>query len=192
MPAYNKSTIQEFQRQLNIRRKALPVLLRKETALRQVLKSFKAETKAQREKTAKLFAKLKDWEDIWNDFTPMVQVEEVQRERQNVAGTKVWSFKGVIFKDVQFNPRYEPAWMPAALEALQEYLRARLQLESMEDKLRSLEEARKKTTQKVNLYEKVQIPEYEESIRRIKRFLEDKQNIATAAMKIVKNRNEAA
>ena len=53
-----------------------------------------------------------------------------------------------------------------------------------------LHAARKKTTQKVNLYEKVQIPAFEEGIRKIKRFLEDKENITKAGQKIVKKKND--
>ena len=51
-----------------------------------------------------------------------------------------------------------------------------------------LDRARKKTTQKVNLYEKVQIPGYQEAIRKIKRFMEDEENLSKAAQKIVKQR----
>jgi V/A-type H+-transporting ATPase subunit D len=51
-----------------------------------------------------------------------------------------------------------------------------------------LEEVRKKTTQKVNLYEKVQIPAYEEAILKIIRFLEDEENLSKAAQKILKGR----
>jgi V/A-type H+-transporting ATPase subunit D len=53
-----------------------------------------------------------------------------------------------------------------------------------------LEQVRKKTTQKVNLYEKVQIPAFEESILKIKRFLEDEENLSKAAQKILKDRLE--
>jgi V/A-type H+-transporting ATPase subunit D len=53
-----------------------------------------------------------------------------------------------------------------------------------------LDFARKKTTQKVNLYEKVQIPGYEEAIMKIKRFMEDEENLSKAAQKIVKTRME--
>jgi V/A-type H+-transporting ATPase subunit D len=55
-----------------------------------------------------------------------------------------------------------------------------------------LDRARKKTTQKVNLYEKVQIPGYEEAIRKIKRFLEDEENLEKSAQKIVKQKHERA
>ena len=51
-----------------------------------------------------------------------------------------------------------------------------------------LEHIRKKTTQKVNLYEKVQIPSFEEAILKIKRFLEDEENLSKASQKILKGR----
>jgi V/A-type H+-transporting ATPase subunit D len=51
-----------------------------------------------------------------------------------------------------------------------------------------LDKARKKTTQKVNLYEKVQIPGFQEAIRKIKRFLEDEENLSKSSQKIVKTR----
>jgi V/A-type H+-transporting ATPase subunit D len=53
-----------------------------------------------------------------------------------------------------------------------------------------LEHARRKTTQKVNLYEKVQIPGYQDAIRKIKRFLEDEENLSKSAQKIVKKRQQ--
>ncbi|MCG8571217.1 MAG: V-type ATP synthase subunit D, partial [Spirochaetes bacterium] len=57
-----------------------------------------------------------------------------------------------------------------------------------EKSLEILEYARKKTTQKVNLYEKVQIPEFSEAILKIKRFLEDVENLEKAAQKITKQK----
>ncbi|MBQ2162479.1 MAG: V-type ATP synthase subunit D, partial [Bacteroidales bacterium] len=47
-----------------------------------------------------------------------------------------------------------------------------------------------KTTQKVNLYEKVQIPGFQEAIRKIKRYMEDEENLSKASSKIVKSRHE--
>ncbi len=53
-----------------------------------------------------------------------------------------------------------------------------------------LEYARKKTTQKVNLFEKVQIPGYQDAIRKIKRFMEDEENLSKSSQKIVKSKRE--
>ena len=41
------------------------------------------------------------------------------------------------------------------------------------------------------MYEKVQIPGYQEAIRKIKRFMEDEENLSKASSKIVKSRHEA-
>jgi V/A-type H+-transporting ATPase subunit D len=69
-------------------------------------------------------------------------------------------------------------------------LRLRLERDYQLRAAQLLDHARRKTTQKVNLYEKVQIPGYEDAIRKIKRFLEDEDNLAKAAQKLVKKRLE--
>jgi V/A-type H+/Na+-transporting ATPase subunit D len=61
-----------------------------------------------------------------------------------------------------------------------------IEAELAKKKVEILEYARKKTTQKVNLYEKVQIPEYREAIRKIKRFMEDEDNLSKSSQKILK------
>jgi len=186
--AYNKSTIQDFQRQLKVRRAALPVLLRKETALRQVIAVLKNTLSVKKVDFEALQNRLKNFESIWNEFPAIVKVERLAYKSENIAGTKLKSLQEVIFADLDLKLQYEPAWLPAATEALMSYIKAYLHLQNLEEKLEVLELARKKTTQKVNLYEKLQIPAYDEAIRRIKRFIEDKENIATAAKKIAKNK----
>ena len=57
-------------------------------------------------------------------------------------------------------------------------------------KLGLLEHARKKTTQKVNLFEKVQIPGYQDALRKIKRFMEDEENLSKSSQKILKSIQE--
>lgn len=186
--SYNKSTIQEFRKQLLVRRKALPVLMRKETALRQVIEKQKPEFNALVQQYQEEEKRLAEFENIWNDLPSVLKVSKIETEEINIAGSKVVRLKKVHYEKLQLNPLYEPAWMPAALEALRNLIELNLKLRFLKQELSSLESARKKTTQKVNLYEKVQIPEFEEGIRKVKRFLEDKENIATAAKKIAKNK----
>ena len=49
-----------------------------------------------------------------------------------------------------------------------------------------LQHARRKTTQKVNLFEKVQIPGLKEAILKIKRYLEDEESLSKASQKIMR------
>ena len=83
----------------------------------------------------------------------------------------------------------------AALQAdgialLKEVAQAGIESEVYMRRMEVLDHARKKTTQKVNLYEKVQIPGYETAILKIRRFLEDEENLSKSAQKIVKSKHE--
>ena len=65
-----------------------------------------------------------------------------------------------------------------------------IEFEVYNRKMELLDHARRKTTQKVNLYEKVQIPGYEDAIRKIKRFMEDEENLSKSSQKIMKSHQE--
>ena len=78
------------------------------------------------------------------------------------------------------------------MKALCELARIGIEKQVLIRSMELLDRARKKTTQKVNLYEKVQIPGYEDAVLKIKRFLEDEENLSKSAQKIVKKRQENA
>ncbi len=82
----------------------------------------------------------------------------------------------------------KPKWYLDGIEVLKQMITLVIEKEIVKKKVTMLEYARKKTTQKVNLYEKVQIPEYKEAIRKVKRFMEDEDNLAKSSMKILKAR----
>ena len=74
---------------------------------------------------------------------------------------------------------------------MKDITRLGIESEVYQQRRRILDFNRKKTTQKVNLYEKVQIPGYQEAIRKIKRYMEDEENLSKASSKIVKTRHAA-
>ena len=90
-----------------------------------------------------------------------------------------------------FNAFVKPAWYADGVAILKELSRLGIESEVYREKARILDWQRKKTTQKVNLYEKVQIPGYQEAIRKIKRYMEDEENLSKASQKIVKSRHAA-
>jgi len=187
---YNKNALQDLKKQLSIRERALPILKSKETALRhevQVLQRTLKSLKKQMEETSTLYQK---FEKFWAEFPDILVMEPLEVLQKNVVGVKVPHIEKVNFTLRDMSLFTQPAWIPAGVEALKRTIRLQIEMEFAEKQLKVLHAARKKTTQKVNLYEKVQIPAYEEAIIRIKRFLEDKDNISKAAQKIVKKRNE--
>jgi V/A-type H+-transporting ATPase subunit D len=99
---------------------------------------------------------------------------------------KIPQFEGLSFEMERFSLFGRPSWLLSGVEILKGIAELRVKHKIVKEELDILEYARKKTTQKVNLYEKVQVPAFEEAIQKIKRFLEDEENLAKSSQKILK------
>lgn len=189
---YNKTSLTNLGKQLKIRKNALPTLKSKESALRTSVITAKAESERLLEELDKA---IKDYDylaRLWNEFEPgLISVKDVELETAKIAGVRVPQLKNVIFDVKPFDKFAKPMWYTEGVQILQTLARLGIESEIFTEKSRILEYQRKKTTQKVNLYEKVQIPGYQEAIRKIKRFMEDEENLSKAAQKIVKSRHAA-
>ena len=124
-----------------------------------------------------------------------VHVGEANRKLPGMGRDIPWDRIGQALKDIHyeihpFNAFVKPAWYADGVAILKEMTRLGIESEVYQEKSRILDWQRKKTTQKVNLYEKVQIPGYQEAIRKIKRYMEDEENLSKASSKIVKSRHE--
>lgn len=186
---YNKTSLHELNKQLKVRIKALPTLKNKESALRLEVK--KAKDVAD-EMKIKLAHKIKEYEHIfrlWVEFNPeIVSVDNVLYDIKKIAGVKIPILKDVLFSKPEYSLFSQPDWYQDGIRIASELSKIAIERNFFIRKMRLLDHARKKTTQKVNLYEKVQIPGYEDAIRKIKRFLEDEDNLSKSSQKIVKNR----
>lgn len=187
---YNKTTIQLFERQLAIRQKALPILKNKEMALRMVVVKLMGEQEEISLLKEQLKARESHYKALWREFPKILLMDEVETFSKKIIGVKIPEIKEITFKIADVSWWNMPAWVPGGISLMKEVITLNLKADILKQQIRILDLARKKTTQKVNLYEKVQIPEYEDAIMKIKRFLEDKENISKAAQKIVKKRKE--
>ena len=188
---YNKTSLNNLNKQLKMRKNALPTLKNKESALR-------LEVRKAKEYSEKLIddldAALKRYDSLaalWNEFEPgLISITGVILDTVKVAGVKTPELKEISYQINDFNAFSKPAWYADGVAILKELSRLGIESEVYKEKARILDFQRKKTTQKVNLYEKVQIPGYQEAIRKIKRYMEDEENLSKAASKIVKSRHE--
>ena len=188
---YNKTSLNNLNKQLKMRKNALPTLKNKESALR-------LEVRKAKEYADKLIddldAALKRYDSLaalWNEFEPgLISITGVVLDTVKVAGVKTPELKEISYQINDFNAFSKPAWYADGVAILKELSRLGIESEVYKEKARILDFQRKKTTQKVNLYEKVQIPGYQEAIRKIKRYMEDEENLSKAASKIVKSRHE--
>ena len=189
---YNKTSLTNLGKQLKIRQYALPTLKNKESALRVSVVAAKNEALSL---AASLESKLQEYDylaALWNEFEPgLLSIEDVHLKTVKIAGVKAPQLDGIDFRLNPFNAFASPAWYADGIRILKELSTLGIESEIAEERRRILEFNRKKTTQKVNLYEKVQIPGYQEAIRKIKRYMEDEENLSKASSKIVKNRHAA-
>ena len=188
---YNKTSLNNLNKQLKMRKNALPTLKNKESALR--LEVRKAKEYAEK-LIEDLDASLKRYDylaALWNEFDAgLITITDVDLVTVKVAGVKTPDLKEIHYQINDFNAFARPAWYADGVAILKELSRLGIESEVYKEKARILDFSRKKTTQKVNLYEKVQIPGYQEAIRKIKRYMEDEENLSKAASKIVKSRHE--
>ena len=189
---YNKTSLTNLGKQLKVRQKALPTLKNKEAALRASVLVAKRESERL---AAELEDALKRYDylaALWNEFEPgLIRITDVRMRTVKVAGVKTPQVDEILYELMPFNALVKPAWYADGVSILKELTRLGIESEVYEEKRRILEFNRKKTTQKVNLYEKVQIPGYQEAIRKIKRYMEDEENLSKASSKIVKTRHAA-
>jgi V/A-type H+-transporting ATPase subunit D len=188
---YNKTALQQLNKQLAIRERALPTLKNKESALRMEVELARRRLKKTTEALEKQIQAQKQDLGLWNEFdASLVEVEDVEISYRKLAGVNIPELRDVHFRTKEFNVFLRSKWFLEGIEQLEELMKLNIELEVSQQKLELLEYARKKTTQKVNLYEKVQIPGYQDAILKIKRFLEDEENLTKAAQKIVKSRQQ--
>ena len=189
---YNKTSLGELGKQLKMRQKALPTIKSKESALRTEVKRAKDAAGELRRRLDALRAEYDYMTALWGEFDAgLLRVDDVELDTQKIAGVRTPVLR-VLFEEKPYDLFSSPVWFAAGIDLLKRMARLGIEYEVYSRKMELLDFARRKTTQKVNLYEKVQIPGYEDAIRKIKRFMEDEENLSKSAQKIVKTKQQAA
>ena len=193
-----KLTKGELKRQrdaLKQYRRYLPTLLLKKQQLqleilgeRQVLDKKKIEEAGKREN-------INTWAGLLSDpainMRKWIAVKEIIKTKKNIAGVDLPMFNSVQFQRVEYDFFTTPLWVDRAVEELQSLFSLRAEIEIIEKSIEILKTELRITTQRVNLFEKVKIPEAEEIIRLIKIYIGDQMTNAVGRSKIAKRKIEA-
>ena len=188
---FNKTSLQGLEKDLKMRQRTLPTLQSKETALRLEVKKAKKELE---DLDLEVNQRIKDYDQmiaLWGEFdTSLIHVDDVRMSIKKIAGVRIPVLDEVVYSTKEFSLFSSPKWFADGFEQLKAIADVGIRQEFVRRKVELLEYARKKTTQKVNLFEKVQIPGYQDAIRKIKRFMEDEENLSKSSQKIVKGKRE--
>ena len=118
----------------------------------------------------------------------LVKVREVKTGTANVAGVAIPTFERIDTDVKEVDTWLTPAWVDDAVETTTQVLSLQCERAIYEEQRRLVEMELQLTSQRVNLFEKVKIPECKEAIRRIKIAIGDEQTAAVTRGKIAKGR----
>ena len=185
-----KDNLKQFQRYL-------PTLQLKKQQLQSVIMKENAELEQKEAERIEMIGNLNDWVAVFAENTifedekkldQLVQPDSVISTTENIAGVKVPLFKDLTFKDINYNVDDYPLWVDTAVIKLREIARLDAIVSTMRKRIESLERELRSTSQRVNLFEKVKIPEAKENIRVIGVYLGDQQTSAVVRGKISKKK----
>ncbi|MEF8728047.1 MAG: V-type ATP synthase subunit D [Accumulibacter sp.] len=177
-----REALKRFERYLptlQLKKQQLQLEVRQLEATLEVARAAEQQDRAELAKWVRLFAEPVEWQD-W------LSVRDIRLGQGNIAGVAIPVLAGVDFSRQIPDLFTTPAWLDDALEMLQRRIQRRLELQVLQEQLRRLAVELRTTSQRVNLFEKVKIPEAREHIRVIRIFLGDQMTAGVARSKMAK------
>ena len=172
----------------------LPTLQLKKQQLQIEVRDVEVKVREIGYKLISLDEKLEPWRSLFaeeQNLEDYIELERVVDRSGNVAGVNIPILEEVFFKKSTPDLFTTPAWFDDAILMIEQQVRLWVEVHVLRQQLRLLSEELRVTTQRVNLFEKVKIPETKEHIRIIRIFLGDQQTAAVARAKIAKGKAPA-
>ncbi|NBB90795.1 MAG: V-type ATP synthase subunit D [Spirochaetes bacterium] len=189
-----KNELRNQKDQLKRFQRYLPTLQLKKQQLQMVIRQIEAQEAQKREERDDLQKRINAWVDVFGEdlgLEELVTVSSVKTSTGNIAGIDIPVFESIEYEDIDWDLFAMPVWVDAAVERVKELVRADAELEILQEQHRLISEELRVTTQRVNLFEKVKIPETKENIRQIRIYLGDQQTAEVVRGKIAKKKIEA-
>jgi V/A-type H+/Na+-transporting ATPase subunit D len=188
---YTKTELKQQRDALRRFQRYLPTLQLKKQQLQMEVRQLEQEIDAKAKEEAQARQDLSEWVKLFAEpisFEQYLKIKEVQRTTNNIAGVNVPVLEQVAFDRTTPDLFLTNPWLDDALDMLEHLSRLRLERLTIEEQHRLLAQELRVTTQRVNLFEKVKIPETREHIRVIRIFLGDQQTAEVARAKMAKDR----
>lgn len=174
----------------------LPTLTLKKQQLQTEIRTIDARAKEVRARRKALEEEFTQWIAVFGEaevFDPtMVQVRNIRKGTGNIAGVTIPIYEGADFSRGDYDLYSTPLWIDLAADKMEQALSLDLEAEVLDEQVRLLNIELRTTTQRVNLFEKVKIPETKDNIKKITVYLGDQQVAAVVRGKISKRNLEKA
>lgn len=167
----------------------LPMLKLKKQQLQVEIGKVHQQIKKLMDKTESFKNSVYEWVGVFAEGVPVnnfFKVKKIKKDYGNIAGIDIPVFEGVEFEDKPYDLFLTPVWVDRAIETCKDFIRLKGELLVLEEQEKILQEELRIIVQRVNLFEKVKIPETRENIRVIQIYLGDLQTAEVVRGKIAK------
>lgn len=188
---FSKNELKKQKDELKRFERYLPTLVMKKQLLQMEIRQVEAQIQEKRQERENMYAELMCWVHVFGEelnLAELVKIEKVDLSTTNIAGVDIPAFEGIRYEQIPYDLMEYPLWVDAGIKKLKELVAVDLELSVLEKQADLLGEELRVTTQRVNLFEKVKIPEAKENIRMINIFLGDQQTAAVVRGKMAKNK----
>ncbi len=170
----------------------LPTLRLKQQQLQLELRRVDAAVEAAAAEEGRLRRALSPWIELWAEPQPLeawLAIERIDAGEASVAGVSLPTFEGVAWQRRVPPPETTPPWVDDALIVLENLLELRLRRRVLAEGRSRLADELRRTSQRVNVFEKVKIPEAQSNLRFIRIALGDQQAAEVVRAKIAKGKS---
>ena len=173
-------------------RRYLPTLTLKKQQLQAEIRTIEAKAQAVRREREDLEKGFSSWIAVFSetDAFPdgIIAVSNIRKGTGNIAGVTIPVYEGADFSRGDYDLYETPLWVDIAANHMEKAMSLDLEAEVLDEQVRLLEQELHATSQRVNLFEKVKIPETEENIKKISIYMADQQVSAVVRSKISKRK----
>lgn len=134
-----------------------------------------------------------EWTDVFGEnigLKELISIDKIRAYTGNIAGIDIPILEGIDYKEKEYDFLTTPLWADYAIKALKKFLSLKINYQILEKQTEIIREELRVTTQRVNLFEKVKIPETRENIKKIEIYLGDMATAAVVIGKIAKDKIE--
>ena len=190
-----KLTKNELKKQkdgLKMFKRYLPTLMLKKQQLQMEIRKVKQRKRDAEKNKEQINNEFKSWIAVFGEDVglnaDLIKVKNILTDKTNIAGVNIPVFKTGEFFPVTYDLFKKPLWVDKAVEKLKTVILLDLELKVLDEQVKLLGEELRVTTQRVNLFEKVKIPEANNNIKKISVYLGDQQTASVVRGKISKNK----
>jgi V/A-type H+-transporting ATPase subunit D len=191
-----KNELKKQKDSLKRYKRYLPTLMLKKQQLQGEIRLTDLRLKELHSARENLDESFKTWIGVFAEtgfFTKdILKITSLRTDIGNVAGVAIPIFKGADFEIARYDLVHTPLWLDTAVENMKQSLLLELEAEIVEEQRKRLDRELRTTTQRVNLFEKIKIPEAADNIKKIQVYLGDQQTAAVVRGKIAKSASSAA